>query len=411
MDHPLGARGRDVLGAAAGAAIARRNLVLSILAEHLGFSIWVLWSIVAVNLPSAGFALHRRPAVLAAWRCPTWSGRPCGCPTPSRWRRFGGRNWTIVSRPCCWSCRRMAGLGGQRPGTSYWMMLLVAATAGVGGGNFASSMTNISYFFPEREKGWALGLNAAGGNIGVAVVQAPYRGGGVSSSAGARHPPASGPAALDPAGAAGGGLAWRYMDNLSGPETDFASQRRGGQRTHTWVMSVLYIGTFGSFIGYAAAFPLLIKGQFPDVTVAHFAFLGALVGSLSRPSRRLARGPHRRRPGDRGDLRRRWASACWVRSARSGATTSGRFLAAFMVLFVATGVGNGSTYRMIPAIFRRRSTPRPPPPPAARPPPRSASSPRSVPTAASSCRAPSAGRSEHPARSSRRCTSTSRCTA
>jgi NNP family nitrate/nitrite transporter-like MFS transporter len=238
----------------------------------------------------------------------------------------------------------------SNPGTSFGTMLAIAALAGVGGGNFASSMTNISWFFPEREKGWALGLNAAGGNIGVAVVQAPFVVSAVVTAGAGIHLGRAGlmwvPLALLAAF-----CAWRFMDNLSVARTDFASSASAARRPHTWVMSFLYIGTFGSFIGYAAAFPLLIKGQFPEVDVTAYAFLGALVGSLSRPfGGRLA---------DRVGGARVTAAAfvvmglgvlgvVWALSLHS----FGLFLAFFMLLFLATGIGNGSTYRMIPAIFR-----------------------------------------------------------
>ncbi len=291
-------------------------------------------------------------------------------------------------------------------------MLFVAALAGFGGGNFASSMTNISWFYPEKEKGWALGLNAAGGNIGVAVVQAPFVVSAVITAGVGIHLGRAGlmyiPLALLAAFAA-----WRYMDNLHAsrrPTSPPAPPSRS--KKHTWVMSFLYIGTFGSFIGYAAAFPLLIKGQFPDVNVTTYAFLGALVGSLVRPlGGRLS---------DRvGGARVTAASFVAMALGVLGVVWSldlnsfGLFFAAFMLLFVATGVGNGSTYRMIPAIFRHdvdgTDLPRSPWL-AARPRPRSASSPRSAPTAASWSRAPTAGRRRASGPSSRRCTSTSACT-
>ena len=332
-----------------GRPVARRNLVVSILAEHLGFSVWVLWSIVAVNLNSAGFAFTDGQLFWLV-AVPNLVGATLRLPYTFAVPLLGGRNWTIVSAsllvvPClglAWAV--------SNPETSFTTMLLVAALAGVGGGNFASSMTNISWFYPEREKGWALGLNAAGGNIGVAVVQAPFVVSAVITAGVGIHLERAGlmwiPLALLAAFAA-----WRYMDNLSVAKADFASSAAAAKRPHTWVMSFLYIGTFGSFIGYAAAFPLLIKGQFPDVNVTSYAFLGALVGSLTRPlGGRLA---------DRiGGARITAASYVAMGLGVLGVVGAlqvqsfALFLACFMVLFVATGVGNGSTYRMIPAIFR-----------------------------------------------------------
>jgi NNP family nitrate/nitrite transporter-like MFS transporter len=211
-------------------------------------------------------------------------------------------------------------------------------------------MTNISWFFPEREKGWALGLNAAGGNIGVAVVQAPFVVAAVVTAGAGIHLERAGlmwvPLALLAAY-----LAWRHMDNLAVARADVASSAAAARRPHTWVMSWLYIGTFGSFIGYAAAFPLLIRGQFPEVDPVSWAFLGALVGSLVRPlGGRLAD----RVGGARVTAVSYLAMALGVVGVVGalGVGSFALFLGCFLVLFVATGVGNGSTYRMIPAIFR-----------------------------------------------------------
>jgi NNP family nitrate/nitrite transporter-like MFS transporter len=140
------------------------------------------------------------------------------------------------------------------------------------------------------------------------------------------------------------------MDNLSTARSNVRDQLAVAQRKHTWIMSFLYIGTFGSFVGYSAAFPLLLKTQFPSVT-ANLAFLGPLVGSLARPvggwlSDRLG--------GARVTF---WNFA--VMGIATGAVLFfiqdrqlPGFLIAFLTLFIASGVGNGSTFRMIPAIFR-----------------------------------------------------------
>jgi MFS transporter, NNP family, nitrate/nitrite transporter len=239
-------------------------------------------------------------------------------------------------------------------------MLLVASTAGLGGGNFASSMANISFFFPDRMKGWALGLNAAGGNIGVSSVQllTPILMGiGVINLYQAT--PVSGVYLQN------AGLMWIlplavaifgaifFMNNLTSAKSSFKDQLAIVKRKHTWIMSFIYIGTFGSFIGYSAAFPLLIKTQFPAVTVA-IAFLGPLVGSLSRPLGGLL--------ADKigGAIITFWNFIAM------GAATIGvlyfvgikdfiGFLTMFLIIFVTTGIGNGSTYRMIPSIFREEN--------------------------------------------------------
>ncbi|BCJ63931.1 MFS transporter [Polymorphospora rubra] len=335
--------------ASTGKRVARRNLILSIFAEHLGFSVWVIWSIVAVNLNSVGFAFTESQLFWLV-AIPNLVGATLRLPYTFAVPKFGGRNWTIVSAlvlvvPCV-----ALAFAVSDPGTSFGTMLFVAALAGVGGGNFASSMTNISYFYPEKDKGWALGLNAAGGNIGVAVVQAPFVVSAVVTAGAGIHLARAGwmwvPLALLSAF-----LAWRYMDNLAVARTDFGSSVVAAKRLHTWVMSFLYIGTFGSFIGYAAAFPLLIKGQFPEVNVTTYAFLGALVGSLVRPiGGRLADRVGGGVVTAASFLAMGLGVLGVVGALRVGSFAL--FLACFMVLFLATGVGNGSTYRMIPAIFR-----------------------------------------------------------
>jgi NNP family nitrate/nitrite transporter-like MFS transporter len=144
-----------------------------------------------------------------------------------------------------------------------------------------------------------------------------------------------------------------FMNNLTSARSTFKDQVAIVGRKHTWIMSYIYIGTFGSFIGYSAAFPLLIKTQFPEITVA-IAFLGPLLGSLARPFGGLL--------ADKigGAIVTFWNFIAM------GAATIGvmyfveikeftGFLAMFLVLFITTGIGNGSTYRMIPSIFREEN--------------------------------------------------------
>jgi MFS transporter, NNP family, nitrate/nitrite transporter len=340
-----------------GQFIARRNLIWSIFAEHLGFSIWLLWSIVATKLPQAGFH-YTTDQLFQLVALPGLIGSLVRFPYTFAVTTFGGRNWTIFSAAVLFIPTLALAYFVTQPDTPFWLMLLVAATAGLGGGNFASSMANISFFYPDRMKGWALGLNAAGGNIGVSGVQflTPLlMGFGFVSLYQAS--PVAGNLYLQNAG-----LMWLlplaiavtgavlFMNNLTTARSTFKDQLVIVKRKHTWVMSYLYIGTFGSFIGYSAAFPLLIKTQFPEVTVA-VAFLGPLVGSLSRPLGGLL--------ADKigGAIVTFWNFIAM------GAATLGviyfvdikdfqGFLAMFLILFVTTGIGNGSTYRMIPSIFR-----------------------------------------------------------
>src|SRR3984893_9111693 len=342
-----------------GKSIARRNLILSIVAEHLGFSIWLIWSIVATKLPQAGFhfttdqlfQLVALPGLIGSlMRFPyTFAGTP-----------FGGRNWTVFSASVLFIPTIALAYFVTKPDTPFWLMLTVASTAGLGGGNFASSMANISFFYPDRMKGWALGLNAAGGNIGVSGVQllTPIlMGVGLinlyqATPVGGVYLQNAGLMWVLPLVVAVFGAVF-FMNNLTSAKSTFKDQLAIIGRKHTWNMSVIYIGTFGSFIGYSAAFPLLIKTQFPEITVA-IAFLGPLVGSPWRP---LA-----------GWLADKVGGAIvtfWNFIAMAAATIGvlyfvgvkdfTGFLVMFLILFVTTGIGNGSTYRMIPSIFREEN--------------------------------------------------------
>jgi NNP family nitrate/nitrite transporter-like MFS transporter len=340
-----------------GKSVAKRNLIWSIFAEHLGFSIWLLWSIVATKLPQAGFH-YTTDQLFQLVALPGLVGSLIRFPYAFAVTTFGGRNWTIFSVAALFVPTLTLAYFVTQPDTPFWVLLLVAATSGLGGGNFASSMTNISFFYPDRMKGWALGLNAAGGNIGVSGVQlltpllmgfglvslyqaTPVAGGLYLQNAGLMW--------LLPLAIAVTG-AFFFMNNLTSARSTFKDQFVIVRRKHTWLMSYIYIGTFGSFIGYSAAFPLLIKTQFPEVTVT-VAFLGPLLGSLSRPLGGLI-----------ADKIGGAIVTFWNFIAMSAATIGVMyfvnikdfpgFLTMFLILFVTTGIGNGSTYRMIPSIFR-----------------------------------------------------------
>ena len=340
-----------------GKAVALRNLIWSIFAEHLGFSIWLIWSIVATKLPQAGFR-YTTDELFQLVALPGLIGSLMRFPYTFAVTTFGGRNWTVFSAAVLFIPTLALAYFVTQPDTPFWLMLVVAATAGLGGGNFASSMANISFFYPDRIKGWALGLNAAGGNIGVSGVQllTPillgfgfinlYRG---NPTAQGLYLQNAGLMWLLPLAIAVTG-AFFFMNNLTSARSTFKDQLAIVGRKHTWIMSYIYIGTFGSFIGYSAAFPLLIKTQFPSVSVG-IAFLGPLLGSLSRPL-----------GGWLADKIGGAKVTFWNFIAMGAATVGviyfvdiknfAGFLAMFLILFVTTGIGNGSTYRMIPSIFR-----------------------------------------------------------
>ena len=341
-----------------GRAIARRNLNWSIFAEFLGFVVWQLWSIVAVTLPAAGFDLGTGE-VFWLISIPSLVGATLRIPYSFLVPRFGGRNWTIISAGLLLLPTVALAVCVSNPETPFGVLLAAAALAGFGGGNFASSMSNITYFYPQKEKGWALGLNAAGGNLGASVAQfvVPIV---ITIGAGATlNLPVAGWIWIPFILVAMFG-AFRFMDNLSNAKADLAGSAAALKEPHLWLLSLLYIGTFGSFIGFASVFPKLIADQFPDFsTIAvggasvSLAFLGALVGSLARPY------------GGRLSDRFGGARITMLAFAAMGTVTVGvlltlplgnfwLFLGCFLLLFAAAGIGNGSTYRMVPVVFAVR---------------------------------------------------------
>ena len=357
---------------ASGKRIARKNLALSILAEHIGFSIWVIWTIVVLNLANVGIVLSV-PQLFWLTAVPNLIGSALRIPYTFAVPRFGGRAWTTVSAllllipalllavlvPSQW-------LAHQSHAAQFWLLLACAATAGVGGGNFSSSMANISFFYPEAKKGFALGLNAAGGNLGVAVAQlavplvliigVPAAAVKLPvhrvhlANAGLLYLPFIAIAALG---------AWRYMDSLTQAKADKTSYIASLRYGQTWIMSFLYIGTFGSFIGFSFALPLVIKTTFPEFLGHHpfvatylagLGFMGALIGSVSRPfggwlSDKLG--------GARVTLAVFAGMAVFTAVAISGVRHRSfpLFFSSYMVIFLLAGMGNGSTYRMIPSVF------------------------------------------------------------
>ncbi|WP_073487189.1 MFS transporter [Streptoalloteichus hindustanus] len=341
-----------------GRRVARRNLVLSVLTEHLGFNVWIVWSVVVVNLRPAGFDFT---ADQLFWliSAPNLVGAALRVPYTFAVPRFGGRVWTAVSAALLLVPCLLLVVAVRDPETPYWLFLLAAATAGVGGGGtFSSSMANISFFFPERKKGFALGLNAAGGNIGVAVTQlvVPV----VISLGGGVHLAYAGLLWM-PFVVVAGVCAWFLMDGLAEARADTRSYATALRDGHTWVVAFLYVGTFGSFIGYSFALPLLIRSTFPELEavpalarLGYLAFVGALVGSVARP---LGGWLADRFGGARVTALTFAGMALGAVGVVSGLDSHHFpvFLGSFLWLFVMTGIGNGSTYRMIPAIFGARA--------------------------------------------------------
>ncbi|WP_049570461.1 nitrate/nitrite transporter [Streptomyces sp. SBT349] len=333
-----------------GERVARRNLVFSVLAEHIGFSIWTLWSVLVLFMgPEYGVDAAGKFFLVSV---ATLVGAIARVPYTFAVARFGGRNWTAVSASLL-LLPTAAAWAVMEPGTSYTTFMLVAVLTGVGGGNFASSMTNINSFFPLRRKGWALGLNAGGGNIGVPVVQ--LVGLLVIATAGEGSPRVL-LAVYAPLIVLATVLAWRHMDNLAPVTNDTGAARDSVTDGHTWIMSFLYIGTFGSFIGYSFAFGLVLQNEFDrtPLQAAAVTFIGPLLGSLIRP---LGGSWADRWGGARITLFTfaGMAVATGVVIAASVGESLPVFLVGFIGLFVLSGLGNGSTYKMIPGIYHAKA--------------------------------------------------------
>ena len=463
----------EVEGAAfwdtAGKRIAYRNLWVSIPNLLSGFAVWMLWSTIIVTIQTLNDAdpslfafpgadgqplrgndyramLYLLPAVAGL------AGATLRIPNSFIVAISGGRNAKALTTLLLIVPALGTGIALQNPRVSFTTLIVLAALSGVGGGAFASSMSNISFFFPKRMQGLTLGLNAGLGNLGVSVMQfmVPYvicfnlfgpLGGesyaGPSGSVWIQnaglawvpilavcgllaaglmnnlpiHPCGPFPLAaarflwLELLGLAGAAAGIVLMLQLQLPELvemfvvvlaavaltllllRFATPRaiRGNLRKqfavfrnkHNGIMTWLYVMTFGSFIGYSAAFPKLIADVFGYVRVdAHgallaepikladapnaltYAFLGALVGSLVRPIGGWL--------GDRfgGARVTHWDTLVMIGAALGVAfcvmkarfsPTPGTwfmpFLLLFLLLFVTTGIGNGSTFRMIAVIF------------------------------------------------------------
>ena len=262
------------------------------------------------------------------------------------------------------------GFAVQDPTTNYAVFAAIALLCGLGAGNFSSSMANISFFYPKRLQGTALGLNAGVGNLGVGLAQliAPIAmyGGALLILGGSAQTRVDQGATMQiwvqnagfiwvPLIVISVVAAWFGMDNIATVRAGFADQVAIIRHKQQWRMSWLYTGTFGSFIGLAAGFPMLVNTEFPAVDAFKFAFIGPILAALVRP----IGGWLSDRMG--GAMITFWifvvmavaplAAAFFLPTAGSGGSLLG-FVLAFIVLFIAAGVGNGSTFRMIPIIFR-----------------------------------------------------------
>ena len=365
-----------------GEAIAKLNLWISVPALFLAFAVWQVWSVVAVSLPGLGFQYSTNQLFWLA-AAPALSGATLRIFYSFMVPLVGGRRWTAISTASLLIPAIGIGMAVQDPTTPYPTMLILALLCGLGGGNFSASMANISYFFPKDRKGSALGVNAGLGNLGVSVVQflSP-----IVVTVGLLGIFGGDPQTITRDGvqvqvwmqnaafiwvpwiALTSVVAWFAMNDVADAKASVAAQAAIFVQRHNWIMCLLYLGTFGSFIGFAAGFPLLIKGLFPAVNPLAYAWLGPLVGALVRPfggwlADKVGGGVVTfwnflvmalAVLGVLWFLPKGTGSYALAFGPQAGSFTG--FFLMFLVLFVTTGIGNGSTFRMIPVIFNQLAT-------------------------------------------------------
>jgi MFS transporter, NNP family, nitrate/nitrite transporter len=353
--------------------IARRNLICTVAGDHVAFSIWSLWSVMALFMPASVYGLSAGDKLLLG-AVATLTGGCVRIPYTLGIAAFGGRNWTTFSAlilliPTVGTIVLLA-----NPGLPLWPYVVCAALTGLGGGNYAASLANVNAFYPQRLKGAALAVNAGGGNLGVAVIQLV----GLLVLAIAGHQAPYWVCAVYLVLLALVGIAAAlFMDNLDhGIEVNHMRSILFDR--HTYAISLLYICTFGSWIGFAFAFGQVMQVNFiaggeslkhASLHAAQIAFVGPLLGSLARIyGGKLADrlGGSRVTLGVLAGMVPASALLVGVSTfarhqsfAHDGRATSSvtliGYVAGFMALFVLSGMGNGSVFKLIPSVFEARS--------------------------------------------------------
>ncbi|EDY5621053.1 NarK family nitrate/nitrite MFS transporter [Salmonella enterica] len=349
-----------------GKGIARRNLWISVSCLLLAFCVWMLFSAVAVNLNKIGFNFTTDQLFLLT-ALPSLSGAILRVPYSFMVPLFGGRKWTVLSTviliiPCAW-----LGFAVQNPATPFGVFMLIALLCGFAGANFASSMGNISFFFPKARQGSALGINGGLGNLGVSVMQliAPlviflpiftFLGvRGVPQPDGSLLALTNAAWIWVPLLAVATLAAWFGMNDIGSSKASVVSQLPVLKRQHLWLLSLLYLATFGSFIGFSAGFAMLAKTQFPDVNILQLAFFGPFIGALARSAGGVISDKF---GGVRVTLinfifMALFTALLFLTLPGSGAGSFSAFYLVFMGLFLTAGLGSGSTFQMIAVIFRQ----------------------------------------------------------
>lgn len=350
-----------------GHGIASRNLWISVPCLLLAFCVWMLFSAVAVNLNKVGFQFSTDQLFMLT-ALPSVSGALLRVPYSFMVPVFGGRRWTAFSTgiliiPCVW-----LGFAVEDTSTPFSTFIIIALLCGFAGANFASSMANISFFFPKEKQGSALGINGGFGNLGVSVMQllaplaisfsmfAVFGATGVAQPDGSMIFLANAAWVWVPLLAVFTLAAWFGMNELTASKASLKAQLPVLKRKHMWIMSFLYLATFGSFIGFSAGFAMLSKTQFPDVVIMHYAFFGPLIGALARSAGGALSD---RLGGTRVTLVNFILMAIFSALLFLTLPTNGvggnftAFFGVFLMLFLTAGLGSGSTFQMISVNFRK----------------------------------------------------------
>lgn len=349
-------------------AVARRNLLWIVACDHIAFGIWTLWPVMALFMPRDVYGFPAADKFLLGATA-TLVAAGLRIPYSLGVATFGGRNWTVFSVLVLLIPTIGAILLLAHPGLPLWPYLVCVALTGCGGANYAASMTNTNAFYPHRLKGSALGFNAGAGNLGVPVIQ--LVGLLVIAAVGPRQPYWVCGLYLVLLTVVALGAA-RFMGNLEHP-TKVSHLRSILSERDTWLLAVLYLGTFGSWVGFAFSFGLVLQYNFEgsgqshaqaSLHAAEFAFVGPALGSLARIyGGRLADRVGGSRVALAVFAAMGLAAAALVAIStldhhHAGPTTDATmvgYVGGFMVLFVLSGLGNGSVYKMIPSVFEARS--------------------------------------------------------
>ena len=346
--------------------IARRNLLCTVAGDHVAFSIWTLWPVMALFMPASVYGFSAGDKLLLG-AVATLAGGCARIPYTLGIAAFGGRNWTAFSAfvlliPTAGTVGLLA-----NPGLPLWPYVMCAALTGLGGGNYAASLANVNAFYPQRLKGAALAINAGVGNLGVAVIQLV----GLLVLATAGHEAPYWVCAVYLVLLAIVGVAAvLFMDNVH-HGTQVTTMRSILFERDTLVISLLYICTFGSWIGFSFAFGQVMQVNFvangetakhAALHAAQIAFLGPLLGSLARIyGGRLAdrRGGSRVTLGVLGGmiLGAGLLATLSTMDDHNAAARSVSMIGSvigFLVLFILSGMGNGSVFKMIPSIYEAR---------------------------------------------------------